>query len=214
MIVLLGAVMKKTALASTMVSGLIVSLVFGVQFIQLVEANGIPITVVLELCNEPPIITVESPLNNKLFSSNTVVVSFTLTRPSYNWTSSKGTSSIVVYANITVDGTVYSRVNVYSDLRVPFSYSLNLTDLQNGAHSLQLVADCLGVYTSQFSRVPAEEARISYETLSDVVSFTVDTPEPTIEPESFPASLVTASAIPITVVLVGLGLLFYRIKRK
>ena len=40
------------------------------------------------------------------------------------------------------------------------------------------------------------------------------TPEPTIEPESFPASLVAASSVTVAVVLVGLGLLLYRIKRK
>lgn len=39
-------------------------------------------------------------------------------------------------------------------------------------------------------------------------------PEPTIEPESFPTSLVMASSIPVAVVLVGLGLLLYFIKRQ
>ena len=209
--------MKKTAFATIIVYGLIVSLVFGVQLIQLVGANGI---IVHELNNGSPEIAVESPLNDKLFSSNTVVVSFTLTRPSYNWTSSKGTSNIVVYVNVTVDEAVYSRVDVYSDLRVPYSNSLNLADLQNGSHSLQLDAYCKGSTTYQIMNgFPAEESVILYETLSDVVSFTVyapeatPSPEPTIEPGSFPTSLVTSS-VTVAVVCIGLGLLVYLFKRK
>ena len=208
--------MKNTAFATIIVSGLIVSLVFGVKFIQLVEANGIIFH--HEFYNEPPAIAVESPLNNKLFSSNTVVVAFTLTRPSYNWTSSKGTSSIVVYVNITVDGTVYSRVYVYSDLRVPFSYSLNLTDLQNGAHSLQLDAYCKGIETVQMGPFPADEIYISYEALSDVVSFTVDTtsptPTPSNEPQQLGQEVILGVAITVAVVCAGLDLVVYLIKRK
>ena len=210
--------MKKTAFAATIVSGLIVSLVFGVQFIHLVEANGI---IVHELCNGPPIIAVESPLNNKLFSSNTVVVAFTLTRPSYNWTSSNGTSNSVVYVNIILDGAVYSKVDVNSTLLVPFTYSLNLTDLQNGAHSLQLAANCTGVTLMEISFLsPAYESVTSYNALSDVVSFTVyapeatPSPEPAIETESFPTSLVIASSVTVVVIVIGMGLLVYLIKRK
>ena len=208
--------MKKTAFATAAVFGLIVLLVLGVQFIQLVEANGIR---VLELCNGPPIITVESPLN-EWFSSNTVEVSFTFTKPSYNWTSSSGISNSVVSVDVIADGVVSSRVDVNSELLVPFSYSLNLTDLQNGAHSLQLDADCTGVTSYAGIGIYVEDSVTRYNALSDVVSFTVyapeitPSPEPTPEPESFPSSLVIASLIPVVAVLIGLGLLVYRIKRK
>ena len=209
--------MKKTAFAITIVSGLIVLLVLGVQFIQLVEANGIR---VLELCNGPPIITVESPLNKELFTFNAVVISFTLTRPSYNWTSSSGISNSVVSVDVIVDGIFYRSVYVDSELLVPFSYSLNLTDLQNGAHSLQLDANCTGVASYSGIGFYVEDSVTSYNALSDVVSFTVyapeatPSPEPTPEPESFPTSLVMASSFTVAVVLVGIGLLLYGIKRK
>ena len=210
--------MKKTAFTATIVFGLIVLLVFGVQFIQLVEANGM---IIYELCNGPPIIALESPLNRQLFSFNAVVVSFTLTRPSYNWISSNGTSNSVISVDVIVDRAVHSKVDVDSELLVPFTYSLNLTDLQNGAHSLQLDANCKGVKISEMHFIyPVGESATSYNALSDVVSFTVyapeatPSPEPTIEPESSPTSLVMASAIPLAVVLVALGLLVYGIKRK
>ena len=44
---------------------------------------------------------------------------------------------------------------------------------------------------------------------SETVYFTIEVP-----PEPFPTTLVMASSIPVTVILVGLGLLLYRIKRK
>jgi hypothetical protein len=213
MLVLLGAVMR-TAFAAAIASGLIVSLVLGAQSIQLAQANGI----FNHELNGSPIITIKSPLN-KWFSSNTVVVSFSLTRPSYNWTSSSGTSNSVAYVDVIVDGAVHSGVDVYSELLVPFSYSLNLTDLQNGGHSLQLVAHCNGVEISEMHfAYPVGEHSTSYEALSDVVSFTVYAPEATpsseLTPEPFPASLVMASSVTIAVVVVGLGLLLYSIKRK
>jgi hypothetical protein len=210
--------MKRTAFATTIIAGLIVSLVFGVQFIQLVAANGI---VIYEFWNGPPIITVKSPLNKQLVSFNTVAITFTLTRPSYNWTSSSGTSNNVVYVDVIVDGAVYSRVDVNSKLRVPFSYSLNLPDLQNGGHSLQLVAHCNGVELSEMHFIyPVGEHSTSYDASSDVVSFTVyapittPSPELTPEPESFPTSLVMASSLTVAAVCAGLGLLVYLVKRK
>jgi hypothetical protein len=44
---------------------------------------------------------------------------------------------------------------------------------------------------------------------SETIYFTIAEP-----PEPFPTSLVIASAVPVAVVLVGLGLLAYGIKRK
>ena len=216
--------MKRTAFATTIVFGLIVSLVLGVQFTQLVEANGIWIH---EL-NGSPIITIKSPLNNKVVSSNNVVVSFTLTRPSSNWFIGE-TSCWVAGVRIIVDGAFYRSVDVNSELPVPFSYSLNLTDLENGAHSLHLNAYCRGV--SMMRGLPGDRSPyIYYEALSDTVSFTVDAPEPSPEPTStptptpttptetmsqsttFPTNLFLASSAGIT--LGAAGLLVYFKKRK
>lgn len=160
--------MKRTAFVVAIVSGLIVSLVFGAQVIQLVEANGY---IIDELYVGPPIITIESPLSNEVVSFDTGVVSFTLTRPGYNWTSINGTSNIVVYVDIIVDGAVYSSVDVNSKLSVPFTYSLDLTDLQNGVHRVQLDAYCKGVSTTTMYPAMYWETVTSYNALSDVVSF-------------------------------------------
>jgi len=279
--------MKKTALTvATIVFGLIVLLVFGVQFIQLVKANGL---IAKENADEPPVITVESPLNNDLFSSDTVVVSFTLTKPEYGWVNSlSGNSSKVDYVVVTLNGTRYDRIAVNSDLSVPFTYSLNLTDLKDGLHNVQLNAHCTDVHAIFGSPGGLHESVTSYYALSDIISFTVDTPpvvsilslenkvyktnnipldfavdEPAskieycidgkerlvidgnvtltglsdglhsvvvyatdvdghvgvseaayFEIEAFPTSLVIASSVTATVVLVAIGLLFYFIKRR
>jgi hypothetical protein len=170
--------MKKTAYALTIV--LTISIIFGVQFVHLVQANGM----VNVTYNGSPIITIKSPLNNKLVSSNTVVVSFTLTRPSDNWFIGEA-SCAVSGVRIVVDEVCRS-VAVNSELLVPFSYSLNLTDLQNGLHSLQLNAYCRGIRIRYGLPTYGNEEYIYYETLSDTVSFTVDAPEPSPEPTSTP----------------------------
>ncbi len=217
--------MKRTAYAAAIVSGLIVSLVFGAQFVQLVEANGL----FIHELNGSPIITIKSPLNNKLVSSNTVVVSFTLTRPSSNWFIGETYICAVLGVRIIVDGAVYSSVAVNSELPVPFSYPLNLTDLQNGLHSLQLNAYCRGV--SIMRGLPGDFSEyIYYEALSDTVSFTVDAPEPSPEPTSTPTPTPTTTpeatsqlaAFPVQlfylssagIALGAVGLLVYFKKRK
>jgi hypothetical protein len=160
--------MKRTALSTAIVSGLIVSLVLGVQFIQLAGANGY---IINKTYNGSPVITIESPSNNELVASNTVVVSFTLTRASSNWVSELRTSCAVSGVKIIVDGEVYRSVDVNSELPVPFSFSLNLTDLQNGAHSLQLNAYCRGVSMLLVYPGIQNEQYTHYEALSDAVSF-------------------------------------------
>jgi len=172
--------MKKTACAITIVSGLIVSLLLGVQFIQLVQANGY---ILQQTYNGPPTITIESPLNNEIFSFNTVVFAFTLIKPSFNWTSRNGVGNRVAYVDIIVDEIFYGRVDVDSELMFPFSYSLNLTDLQHGIHSAQLVANCRGVSKTVMYPSMEWEGVSYYTTWSDIVSFTVDSPESTPTPE-------------------------------
>jgi len=207
--------MKKTALTvATIVFGLIVLLVFGVQFIQLVKANGY---IVHEYFDEPPVITVESPLNNDLFSSDTVVVSFTLTKPEYDWVNIySGSSSKVESVVVTLNGTRYDRVAVSSELSVPFTYSLNLTDLKDGLHNVQLIAHCTGVHAT-YLHPGFVELDFSYPALSDIISFTVDTPEPTPseEPGVQNASqfMVAGGAASLVSIIVFLGLLVYFIKR-
>ena len=212
--------MKKTAFAIPIASGLIVSLILGVQFIQLVQANGY---ILQRTYNGPPTITIESPLDNEIFSFNTVVFAFTLTKPSYNWTSRNGAGNRVAYVDIIVDEIFYGRVDVNSELMVPFSYSLNLTDLQHGTHSAQLVANCKGVSTTVMYPSMEWEGVSYYTAWSDIVSFTVDSPESTPSPEPTytpykepqpvdQQAILGVSAI-VAVLCVGLGLLFYFIKR-
>jgi len=146
-----------------------------------------------------------------------VVFSFTLTRPSYNWTL-EGTSNIVVYVNVTLDGTVYSRVDVNSELQVPFTYSWNLTDLRGGAHSVELNAYCKGVSIMEWSFGTVPQQSIYYNASSGIVNFTVDSPEPSATPEAtsqpatFPATLIFISSAGIAIVAIGLVVYFKKRK--
>lgn len=217
---------KRTAFAAAIVSGLIVSLVLGVQFVLLVEANGL----FIHELNGSPIITMKSTLNNKVVSSNTVLVSFTLTRPNSNWVIGE-TSCAVLGVRIIVDGEVNRSVAVNSELPVAFSYSFNLTDLRNGLHSLQLNAYCRGVSIRR--GLPGDFSEyIYYDALSDTVSFTVDAPEPSPEPTStptptptttlettsqsatFPATILLVSSAGIALGVAGLLVYFKKHKRK
>jgi hypothetical protein len=218
--------MKKTALALALVLSIFV--VFGVQFVQLVEANG---WFIFRESDGPPIITIKSPLNNEVVSFNNVAFNFTLARPSYNWTL-EGTTNKVVSANIIVDGTVYRKVDVNSELSVPynyfgvntemsvpFAYSLNLTDLEDGEHTVQLDVYCRGTGIKEWT-FGTDPYEFDYHAFSDIINFTVDTPEPTASPEAtsppatFPASLGLVAPVGITLAVTGLLVYFKRLKAK
>ncbi len=218
--------MKKIALALAMVLSILV--MFGIQFVQLVEANG---WMIFRTADGPPIITIESPLDNETVTFNNVVFNFTLTRPAYNWTL-EGTTNRVVSANIILDGKVYRKVDVNSELSisytyalndrefavnsgysVPFNYSRSLTDLKDGAHTVQLDVLCKGfsIMEWSFGTVPGE---IEYHAFSDIVNFTVDTPEPTVtpkatsQPATIPASLFSIASVGIALGVIGLFVYF------
>jgi hypothetical protein len=172
-LVLLVLSMKKTALALALV--ITVLIVFGVQSVELVEANAYTVS---WTNNGPPIMTIESPLNNEIVSFSDVVFAFTLTRPGENWTSNR-----VDYVNIALDGKLYRKVEVNFDLSVPFTYSFNLTDLKEGSHIVQLNAFCKGVITTVLSPgILLSEEMTSYNSSSDIINFIIDTPEPTPSP--------------------------------
>lgn len=204
--------MKKTTFALTFI--LAVLAILGVQFVKSVAANG---WILHRTSDGPPAITIEAPHDNETVPFNNVVFSFTLTRPSYNWTL-EGTSNIVVYVNVTLDGTVYRRVDVNSELSVPFTYSLNLTGLKGGAHSVGLNVFCKGSSITEWSWSIIPPESVYYNVSSGIVNFTVDspepsaTPEPTSQPATFPATLIFISSAGIAIV--AIGLLVYFKKRK
>jgi len=176
-------VKKKTLLAVVSLTTLLGSIILSTLFFKTTKANPI----VENTFNEPPKMTIKSPTNNETFSHNDVLLAFTLTKPEgdvwinddsvwvqYNWTDLRNE---VAYINIDLDRENHRSVQVNSQLTSPFTYSLNLTDLQDGAHSVQLHAFCDGVVLEMHG---LWERFISYELQSDIINFTVDATPPTI----------------------------------
>jgi hypothetical protein len=160
--------------------------VCGTQFVGITKANPIG----ENIFNEPPVITIESPLNNETFSLDNVQLIFTLTKPevseydgwldessvwaTHNWTDLRNK---VVYVNITLDGKMYRSIEVNSYLSSPFNSSLNLANLEDGVHSVQIHIMCDGVALEYHG---LWEHSISYSNSSDIVYFTVDATPPAI----------------------------------
>jgi hypothetical protein len=176
-------VIKKPLFTAVFLSILLWSCILGTRLVKITKANPI----VENTFNEPPIITIESPLNNETFSLNNVLLVFTLTKPevegwidddsvwaTYNWTDLRNK---VVYVNIALDGEMYRLIDVYSYLSSPFNSSLNLTNLEDGVHSVQIHTSCDGVVLELHG---IWEHSISYDTSSDIVYFTVDATPPAI----------------------------------
>ncbi len=100
-------------------------------------------------------------------------------------------------------------------ITIPSVINFTLSSLALGRHTLTVSA---GV------TVLGGNLQVFFLDCNSTVYFTIeDTPSspspspsltPTPEPESLSTSLVIASVIPVAVVLTGIGLLLYRIKRK
>jgi hypothetical protein len=81
---LFGAVMKKAALALTVILALLFLTVAGTQVVNFASANpllGTPVPPAYQTPNkDPPIVTIQSPLNTTYFK-NEVSLNFTVTQP-------------------------------------------------------------------------------------------------------------------------------------
>ena len=210
--------MKKTALAIVLIS---VFLFSSAELVRIAEANAywiyehvdpVPGTI-------PPSITIYNPQNNTSYYASDMTVNVLV-----NMAELAGWHCKIEWVDYSIDG---RNVELYSlwqkheqgepihPITIPSKISFNLSALSLGRHTLTVSA---GV------TVLGGNMQVFFLDCNSTVHFTIDnTPsspssspstEPTIEPESLPTSLVIASSIPVAVVLVGLGLLLHRIKRK
>ena len=164
--------------------------------------------------NAPPIIAIQSPLNNETFSFDNVLLVFTVTKPevdmygkwiddssiyaTYHWTDLRNK---VINVTIALDGEMYRSIEVNSNLSSSLNFSLNMANLEVGAHTVQIHTLCEGVVLEAHA---LWNYAISYSTSSDIVYFTITEP--------FPTTIVaTASA---SAAIVSVGLLIYFKKRK
>jgi len=207
--------MKRKATALTLVLTLLFSAAAGTQFVNLVATNPVPI----ESWTASPNISLNSPLN-KTYSDN-VLLNFTVTASeswlsfpvSFDYESGSGLAQELLSVDYYVDGEFYGSIAANSNLSSPFQYSVNLTNLKDGSHSLTVCTNSTGVARDWISdnvyNVPANSSSVT-------VHFTLETnPQNTSVLSllaSFPATLVLASTA--SVAIVGVVLLVYFVKFK
>jgi hypothetical protein len=132
--------MRKAAVA-VLVSALLFSAIAGTQFINLGKAN--PISEIEY--KTPPIISIRLPVDNYTFSVNRVLLNFTVTKPD-SWLIHGGYEAQQNLKSVSyqLDGKYYDEISVKSSLESPFDYSVNLTNLTDGAHTLKVYAYASG----------------------------------------------------------------------
>jgi hypothetical protein len=171
-------VVKKSLFTAVFLS-ILLSTTCGTQLVKITKANP----VYTEIFNEPPVITIKSPLNNKTYPDNVLMV-FNLTK-SDGWFAERSARTImmnrVVHVNITLDEKLYRSIKVSSYLSSAFNSSLNLANLEDGLHSVQIHAACEGFAITGFGGLDFSQRQTFYSASSNIVNFTVDGTPPVIE---------------------------------
>ena len=222
--------MKKTVLALTLV--LTISLMFGVRFDSLVEANPFwgltqyPGEYPTEPSQEFPTIKMDSPKNGEALATNTAKISFTVTKPN-SWDNYWYYLAPMLNQPMPVIGSYIVHVYLDGKLRgimpdpgpVGFpnaDYSLSYDKLARGIHNVSVVIGARTLYDD-----PETDGFLIYpKNITETRQFTVNadlpTPTPTATPEppaipgiklnieSFPTTLFAAFVGTLAVVTIGL----------
>ncbi len=172
--------MRKTFLNVAFITVLLFSAIVVTQFVRSATANPYGTLTY----KGSPIISMQSPLDNETYSSNGILLGFTITKPGYgvmwitNWTTPEEVfKNKLSHVYIIVNGKLYRIVNAESDLSSPFSYRENLTNLEEGAHNLTIIAYCEGV---EIEAHGSWARYVPYYVSSDLIAFTVDATSPSI----------------------------------
>jgi hypothetical protein len=169
--------MKRKALALTFISALLFSAVAGTQLANLADADPL----IEERYEFPPIVSIHSPANGAHI--NSVLLNFTVTK-SGDWLSAPisfsyagGLSQKLVSVSFHIDGKVYGSVAPNSNLSSPFNYSLYLTNLTDGSHTLVVRADSTGVVRNWISSTVYS---MPIDSVFATVNFTLDSTPPNV----------------------------------
>ncbi len=205
--------MKKTALVLALISALLFSVV-GAHFIGLAETNPYWWWEPIPSETLPAKISILSPQNHATYSSGDVNITVNLTRPETPSTPVSGSLS----ASLFLDGIRIDSIPEYTHLYTKIIFNTVLHSLVDGNHKLEVKAR---YFLGAFSVDSTSTVFFTIENTSSSPS-----PSPSPEPTSSTYGEVNVQntsqylavggmvAFTITVVLVGLGLLLYRIKRK
>jgi hypothetical protein len=171
------AAIRKAFLAVAFITGLLFSAVAGTQFISLATADPL----IEERYESPPIVSIHSPANGAYV--NSVLLNVTVTKPG-DWLSTPisfsyagGLSQKLVSASFHIDGKFYGSVAPYSNLYSPFNYSLYLTNLTDGSHTLVVRADSTGVVRNWISSTVYS---VPIDSVFATVHFTLDSTPPNV----------------------------------
>jgi hypothetical protein len=173
------AAIRKAFLAVAFITGLLFSAVAGTQLANLAAADPL----IEERYESPPIVSIHSPANGAYI--NSVPLNFTVTK-SGDWLSSpisfsyepgSGLSQKLVSVSFHIDGKFYGSVVPNSNLSSPFNYSLYLTNLTDGSHTLVVRADSTGVVRNWISSTVYS---VPIDSVFATVHFTLDSTPPNV----------------------------------
>ena len=142
---------KKVLFTVAFISVFLLSAIVRIQFIRLVKADPL----IEERYESPLIVTIHSPANGTYV--NMVLLNVNVTK-SVDWLNTPisfsytgGLSQKLVSVFFYIDGNYYRSVAPDSNLSSPFSYSLLLTNLTDGSHTIVVRADSTGVVRNWIS---------------------------------------------------------------
>jgi hypothetical protein len=233
--VLGGVVMKKTALALTLVWLSVNTLLILVHPVQAGHSytpySGEPsyIPYPAEPSMEFPTINADSPKNGEILEVTSLWFNFTVTKPD-SW-------DLYWLTAIPVIGTysayIYLDQKLLTNSKYPLSdpgssgfpvadYSVVLSKLSRGDHSVEILVEAATFYNDP-SPEPGDYLQYS-KNITKTIDFTVNadlptsspeiTSTPSNEPQSTEIEVILGVAVTVAVLGAGLGLLVYLIKRK
>jgi hypothetical protein len=197
--------------------------IFVEAFPSLASANpydGTPVPPAFQMPNkDPPVVTIQSPVNATTYFESDVLLNFTVTKPT-SWFK----PDVVCYIkNITYQMDEGQAVVLYtptpptppSELPATDHFSMVLDDLPEGQHALQIKVSAESQYlpndTYYWFMVRHYPLRVSQTILFTVENSPTSTPEP--QQNAFLQALV-AAASGASATIIGLGVLLYFKKRK
>jgi nitrous oxidase accessory protein len=153
-----------------------------------------------------PVIKILSPTQDETYNTNNIVLNFTVTEPE-EYSELKTRISCIRYA---LDPSPYSALLINANwIEVPIAsgtektklYSLHLSGISDGPHSLMVIVDALCTEIPRYGVVVSEDARVDFavkttENTDSSSSSTSNTSQPTATPSPTPQPTPTPNPTP------------------
>jgi hypothetical protein len=167
------AVEKKTLLTAALISGLLFSAVATIQFVNLGMANPYLFKGFVAPDQEtyPPVITIVSPINNTVYNTSRLPLTFNVTAPQSRTASSTGVDNVAYKADWRNEA-----IDILQGGQGEPSFDLLLSNIPEGQHSITIKTRGIGTYMNM------EELSYTWFFISSTatVSFAIDYTAPTV----------------------------------